>query len=64
MVLDVTVPHMMTLPAEEASQIAKPVTVLEPAVQAAKVSADEFVFEPEEAALMSEALIASRAYPV
>lgn len=63
MTLDVTVPHMMTLPAPVVaeSQTAKPTMVLELAVQAAKVSADEFVFEPDDAALMSEALMMRRA---
>ncbi len=59
--VEVAVPQTRTLPTVDASQSAQPMIVEEEAVQAAKVIAAELVFEPEAAALISEAATLLRA---
>ena len=59
--VDVAVPHTRTLPVVDASQIAQPIIVEEPAVHAANVNAPEFVLDPDAAADISDAEIARRA---
>lgn len=67
-VVEITVlvqePQQSTFPADEASQIAQPTTVADPAVIGAVVKAFPFVFDPDAAALMSAAATEILAYPV
>jgi hypothetical protein len=57
----VQVPNMMTSPAVEAEQSAQPMTVLDPAVQAANCCWTVLCVSPEAAALMSAAAMDLRA---